>query len=50
MGKKFMIIKLSSMGDVIHTLPIPYLIKRKYPNSQIDWIVEKFLRSSKFNK
>ena len=41
MGKKFLIIKLSSMGDVIHTLPIPYLIKKKFPDSEIDWIVEK---------
>ena len=35
---KFLIIKLSSLGDIIHSLPIVYRIRKQYPNSQIDWL------------
>ena len=36
---KFLIIKLSSLGDVIHTLPIVYKLRQNYPHAQIDWLV-----------
>jgi lipopolysaccharide heptosyltransferase I len=38
---KILIIKLSSIGDVIHTLPVLSAIKKELPNAEIDWIVEK---------
>ena len=38
---KFLIVKLSSLGDVIHTLPIVHKIRKKYPDAQIDWLVGK---------
>ena len=38
---KIAIVKLSAMGDIIHTMVVLQFIKKKNPNIQIDWIVEK---------
>lgn len=38
--QKIAIIKLSAMGDIIHSMVALQFIKRKYPNIQIDWFVE----------
>ncbi len=38
---KFLLVKLSSLGDVIHNLPIVWDIHRQYPDAQIDWVVEE---------
>ena len=37
----FLLVKLSSLGDVLHNLPIVWDIRRRYPNAIIDWIVEE---------
>lgn len=34
------IVKTSSMGDVIHALPVVSDLKRAHPQARIDWIVE----------
>lgn len=36
-----LIVKLSAIGDVIHALPIAYVLKQTYPTCRITWIVEK---------
>lgn len=38
--QKIAIIKLSAMGDIIHSMVALQFIKIKYPNIQIDWFVE----------
>ena len=38
--KKILIIRLSALGDTIHTLPMLKALRDKYPDAQIDWIVE----------
>lgn len=38
---KLLIIKTSSLGDVIHNLPIIHDIHRHYPDIKIDWVVEE---------
>ncbi len=38
---KIVIVKLSSLGDIIHTLPAFKLLREKFPSSEITWIVEK---------
>ena len=38
---KILIIKLSAIGDVVQTLPALEAIKRTYPDSEIDWVVEE---------
>jgi len=35
---KFLIIRLSSLGDIIHTLPVLNALRKSYPNAQIDWL------------
>ncbi len=36
-----LIVKLSSLGDVVHTLPVVQDILAARPEAQIDWVVEK---------
>ena len=35
-----LILRVSSIGDVIHTLPSIFLLKKLYPNAKISWIVQ----------
>ncbi len=37
---KILIIRLSAIGDTIHTLPLAYALRQKFPDAQIDWVVE----------
>lgn len=36
---QILIVRLSSMGDVIHTLPAAASLKRSFPDSRVTWIV-----------
>jgi heptosyltransferase-1 len=36
-----LIVKLSAIGDVIHTLPALAALRRRYPTSDITWVVEE---------
>jgi heptosyltransferase-1 len=38
---KIAIVKLSALGDIVHTSFVLQFIKQKIPNSKIDWIVEE---------
>jgi len=38
---KILLVKLSSLGDVIHALPVVQDIRAALPDAQIDWVVEK---------
>lgn len=38
---KVLIVKLSSLGDVVHTMPAVMDIQAAFPNAQIDWVVER---------
>lgn len=44
-NKRLLIIKPSSLGDVVHTLPVVHAIKRLYPSCHIGWIIQKNLIS-----
>ena len=37
---KILIVKLSSLGDVVHAMPAVQDIRRALPDAQIDWVVE----------
>ena len=43
---KFLIIRLSSFGDVILTTPVLEEIKKCYPDSEIDYIVMDSFKDS----
>jgi 3-deoxy-D-manno-octulosonic-acid transferase/heptosyltransferase-1 len=36
-----LIVKLSAIGDVIHTLPSLAALRRSYPDAEITWVVEE---------
>lgn len=38
---KILIVKLSSLGDVLHSLPVVWDIRAHYPEAQLDWVVEE---------
>ncbi len=38
---KILLVKLSSLGDVLHNLPIVWDLRNRLPDAQIDWIVEE---------
>jgi heptosyltransferase I len=38
---KILLVKLSSLGDVLHNLPIVWDLRSRLPYAQIDWVVEE---------
>ena len=38
---KILIVRVSSLGDVVHNMPMVADIRRSYPDAQIDWVVEE---------
>jgi heptosyltransferase I len=49
---RILIVKLSSIGDIVHTLPVISAIRNSIPSAKISWIVEKksaeILRNNEF--
>ena len=44
------IVKLSALGDIVHTMFVLQFIKKHYPLSEVDWIVEKrFIGALEYN-
>ena len=37
---KILIIKASSLGDILHTFPVLEYLRSLFPLGQIDWVVE----------
>jgi lipopolysaccharide heptosyltransferase I len=37
---RFLIVRLGSLGDVIHAIPAVAALKRRYPGGTIDWVVD----------
>lgn len=38
---RILIVRLSAMGDVIHTLPAVYALRAAFPSAMIGWIIEE---------
>lgn len=38
---RILLVKTSSLGDVIHNLPVASDIRRRFPDALIDWVVEE---------
>ena len=36
--RRILIIKLSALGDVIHTIPVLHKLRHRYPSARIDWL------------
>ena len=39
--KSILIVKLSAIGDVVHTLPLLEVLRKNFPEARIDWVVEE---------
>ena len=37
---RILIVRLSSLGDVVHTIPVVAALRRSLPDAQIDWLVD----------
>ena len=37
--RKILLIKLSAVGDVVHTIPVLNKLRRRCPSAQLDWLV-----------
>jgi len=38
--KKFLIVRLGSLGDVIHGIPAAAALRSRFPDARIDWVVD----------
>ena len=38
---RLLIVRLGSLGDLIHAVPAAAALRRRYPDAQIDWLVDK---------
>lgn len=38
---RILLIKPSSLGDVVHALPVAHGLRRRYPRARIDWLVAR---------
>lgn len=41
---KILIVKLGSIGDVVHAMPAVATLRRHLPDARIDWLVERYAR------
>jgi lipopolysaccharide heptosyltransferase I len=41
MASRILIVKLSSMGDVVHTLPAAQALRARFPDAHLGWVVEQ---------
>jgi heptosyltransferase-1 len=39
--ERILIVRLGAMGDIIHALPAVAALRDRYPQAQVDWLVEK---------
>jgi heptosyltransferase-1 len=37
--RRILLIKLSAVGDVVHTVPVLNKLRRRYPRARIDWVM-----------
>lgn len=37
---RFLVVRLGSLGDIVHTIPAVAALRRHYPAARIDWVVE----------
>jgi len=41
---RILVVRLSALGDLIHTLPVVAALRRSFPDAQIDWLVAERFR------
>lgn len=39
--ERILVVKMSALGDVIHSLPVSHALKQAFPNAHVTWVIEK---------
>src|ERR1700689_2218535 len=39
--KRFLVVRLTALGDILHTVPAVAALRKGNPGAQIDWVVER---------
>lgn len=39
--QRFLVVRLSSLGDLVHTIPAVAALRAAFPDAQIDWVVDR---------
>lgn len=40
-GQSFLVVRLGSLGDLVHTLPAVAALRSSFPEARLDWVVER---------
>ena len=40
MNHSFLLVRLGSLGDVIHAIPTAAALRARFPDARIDWMVD----------
>ncbi len=40
-GERYLVVRLTALGDILHTLPAVAAIRAAHKNARIDWVVER---------
>jgi len=38
--RRFLVLRMSALGDIIHTLPAVHALRESFPRAEIDWLVD----------
>jgi heptosyltransferase I len=38
---KILIVRLGALGDIVHALPVAAALRERYPDAQVDWLVDR---------
>ncbi len=44
-SQRILIVKPSSLGDIIHSLPVLWLLRKQYPDAHIGWVVKEIWKN-----
>ena len=40
-GERYLVVRLTALGDILHTLPAVAALRAAHPDARLDWVVEK---------
>jgi hypothetical protein len=40
-GERFLVVRLTALGDILHTVPAVAALRAAHPRAKIDWVVER---------